>query len=322
MATPHDHLFKSVFSAPEHARSALRTALPARLAALIQWETLALVSGEFIDRELAHLQSDLLFTALFARTKICFYLLFEHQSTVDRLMPLRLLRYMMRIWERFAKEHPGEPLPVILPVVLHHSDAGWTATTRFRDLLDLDDDAYEHLAPFVPDFAFVLDDLAKLDDDALRDRALTELSRLAFAMLMRCRSAADPVEVLRPWMQTMQAVLTAPHGVAALSAVARYIVEACEARPEDLRAFFAELGPHAEETFVTTAEMIAERALEQGRLEGKVEGEMALFLRLLERRFGALPAGAREKVSAATSSDLERWADRVLDATTLDDVFA
>jgi hypothetical protein len=149
-------------------------------------------------------------------------------------------------------------------------------------------------------------------------------------MLMRCRGAAEPIEVLRPWMQTMQAVLTAPHGVAALSAVARYIVEAGEARPEDLRAFFAELGPHAEETFVTTAEMIAERALEQGRLEGMVEGkregrlegEVGLLLRQLERRFGVLPASARERVIAATSSDLERWAERVLDATALDEVFS
>jgi len=57
-----------------------------------------------------------------------------------------------------------------------------------------------------------------------------------------------------------------------------------------------------------------------GRLEGRLEGEAALLLRLLERRFGALPAEVRDRVAAADAAALETWGLRVLDAGSLEDV--
>lgn len=42
---------------------------------------------------------------------------------------------------------------------------------------------------------------------------------------------------------------------------------------------------------------------------------------LLERRFGSLTELARERVVQADSETLLRWGERVLTATTLEDVF-
>ncbi|MEO5726864.1 MAG: Rpn family recombination-promoting nuclease/putative transposase, partial [Byssovorax sp.] len=42
--------------------------------------------------------------------------LFEHQSTVDALMPFRLLQYMVLIWERHLQVHSEDKrLPPIVP---------------------------------------------------------------------------------------------------------------------------------------------------------------------------------------------------------------
>ena len=103
--------------------------LPSALVECVDWSTLDLVSGEFVDPQLAHLQSDLLYTVQVDGVHACIYVLLEHQSTVDRYMPLRLLRYRTRIWDRFAQDRAGDLLPVIIPVVLHHSHSGWTAPT-------------------------------------------------------------------------------------------------------------------------------------------------------------------------------------------------
>jgi hypothetical protein len=91
----------------------------------------------------------------------------------------------------------------IVPIVLHHSESGWTAPTRFRELLDVPAALAPAFAPFLPDFGFVLDDLSKLDDGALRARALTELARLTFVAMQRCRGAADSVAILRPWNRAL-----------------------------------------------------------------------------------------------------------------------
>lgn len=47
-----------------------------------------------------------------------------------------------------------------------------------------------------------------------------------------------------------------------------------------------------------------------------------MLLRQLERRFGALPEDVIARVRGASVETLDIWADQVLAAATLDDVFA
>jgi len=63
----------------------------------------------------------------------------------------------------------------------------------------------------------------------------------------------------------------------------------------------------------------------EGKLEGKLEGqqlgEARILRRQLTRRFGPLPDWAEQRLQGATLAELERWAERVLDAPTLDAVW-
>ena len=64
-----------------------------------------------------------------------------------------------------------------------------------------------------------------------------------------------------------------------------------------------------------------EQGIEQGMRQGRAEGERAVLERQLRRRFGPLPAKTVELLQSAPEADLEAWADKVLDAGTLDEVF-
>ena len=69
--------------------------------------------------------------------------------------------------------------------------------------------------------------------------------------------------------------------------------------------------------------MLAERVktwTEEWKQQGISEGEIKLLRRLLVRRFGSLPAWAEARLEQAGEDDLEVWADRVLDGTTLEEV--
>jgi len=61
--------------------------------------------------------------------------------------------------------------------------------------------------------------------------------------------------------------------------------------------------------------------LEQGKLEGKLEGEATLLQRQLERRFGALPAWVIERLQQANGEQLEIWSLRILETHELEKVF-
>ena len=136
MHQPHDKLFKAGFSDPETTARFLRSQLPPALTAAIDWSSLRLEPGCFIDSHFRQSESDLLFHARAGEQAVAIYLLFEHQTTEDRYIALRLLRYMVRIWETHLKQETGTPLPVIVPVVLAQNARSWALKAeRSGDLL-------------------------------------------------------------------------------------------------------------------------------------------------------------------------------------------
>jgi len=56
----------------------------------------AATAASYVDEALSASQSDLLFSVRVAERPALLFILFEHQSQPDRLMPLRLLRHILR----------------------------------------------------------------------------------------------------------------------------------------------------------------------------------------------------------------------------------
>ncbi|KYG06002.1 hypothetical protein BE21_37285 [Sorangium cellulosum] len=317
--TPHDALFKSTFCQPAHAGGALRQALPAGLAARIDFGSLELQPGSFIDEALAASHSDLLFTARLEGASMFVYVLFEHQSTTHPLMAFRLLAYMVRIWQRHLERHPeATRLPAILPVVLHHDETCWSAPVSFQELLDVPPGTLALMAEHVPQFRFVRDDISKEEDEALRARAMTALGRLVLWWFLLARDPRDLEERVPGWREVLREVRQAPDGAAALRRVWHYIFTVVNpSEPEKLLPrLLAAAGPEFKEEMVTVADYLHE----QGRLAGRLEGQRSALLRLLALRFGELPEPIEARIRAADAGQIEGWTERVLTAPTLDDV--
>ena len=315
----HDALFKETFSRVEHARAILRDALPEPLSRLVAWTTLRREPGSFVDERLRQQHTDLLFTAKLKERDAYFYLLFEHQSTSDRWMLLRLLEYMARIWRAHVTSKPSAlGLPLIVPVVLHHSDEGWTSATAFADLLSLDDEAREAARPFIPDFRIVLDDLSHVTDEELRGRAVTALGKVVLACLRHARDMRTLFEHLRDWSEVLQDVQSAPHGLRAMELVLSYMFQAApDLAPDQTRALIRHVtAPKVTENMLS----LWDKIIEQGRQEGLQEGRAEVVLKQLKLKFRKLPAGTTARVRNASNEELDRWTERVLTASTLAEV--
>jgi predicted transposase YdaD len=325
---PHDAFVRATFSQPEHARGELMHLLPAALSARLDWASLALTPSSFVDQALEDSQSDLLFSVQLDGRPAFLYLLFEHQSTPDPLLVYRQLKYEVRIWERWLEEHPrARKLPAIVPVLLSHAPGGWAAATRFEELLDVDEETMALVAELVPRFRLLLDDLSAESDEALRSRSMTALGRIALWCLKTARSTDELVSGMAGWAELLRAVRAAPRGAAAMALVWRYLFTVHDA-PERrvLPALAAVLEEEQEKDMASIADQLIEKGLQRGLQEGMgkgmEKGERRVLTRLLERRFGALPGTARERIEQASLADLERWVDRVLGAATLDEVLA
>jgi predicted transposase YdaD len=328
--TPHDALVKVIFSQLEHAAGILRLVLPPPLAARIDFSTLALCPGSVVDRQLRGRHTDLLFSAKLAGQQVLIYLLFEHQSTVEALMALRLLQYMVRIWERHHRAHPeARRLPPIIPVVLHHGTSGWSASTTFEGLLEVDPPTLCALGEHTVRMRFVLDDISAATDETLKGRAMTALGRVALWCLRHGREPDELMKRLRGWRDLVAEVRRAPNGREALEVIWRYILAAHQRKqnykPEDVMGRLMEAaGEEATEELMSVADMLREEGRKEGeqkgRKEGEQKGERKILIKQLRLRFGDLSDAVVARIRAAGPRQIERWAERVLTARSLDEV--
>jgi predicted transposase/invertase (TIGR01784 family) len=64
-----------------------------------------------------------------------------------------------------------------------------------------------------------------------------------------------------------------------------------------------------------------EKGMQTGMQKGMEKGERVLLHRLITKRFGGIPENLQEKINSATSSQLEEWADKMIRAETIEDIF-
>lgn len=311
--TPHDALVRAIFGQPHYTADELRAVLPSEVLAELRLETLAPLEGSFIDEGLRASSADLLFTVNLRRGGTGFvYVLFEHQSTPDERMPLRLLRYQTRIWERHAAEHPDEPrVPLIVPLLLHHGSKPWPWKPAFSSVLAVDGATLAAVGRRRLDFEFVLDDLATQTDAQILGRASDAVVRLTLLALRNGRSHPRLVELVAAAMRALQAELRGPAVVPALARLARYVLEVGEAPPALIRSAFASaLVPEIRSPAMVTA---ADVLRAQARLE--------TLLELLEVKFGPIDAATRARVEQASFEEVKAWLRRFAVASSLEQVF-
>ena len=331
MSNPHDALVKWAFGVPERAADELRAVLPPAFASALDWTTLHLEPGTQVDKELTERHTDLLFSVRTAGgATALLYVLLEHQSSADTLMPWRLLRYVTRIWDRWMEAHPdARKLPAIVPIVLHHGTSDWNAPIELADLIDLEPGSLDQIRAYLPSLRFLLDDLTAETDQRLMARAMNAVGRLVLLALKHGRDA-DVAAELAKLVTLIDEVLRAPNGAEALDTVLRYAMKVGDVTIERLRRELVPLlGARIEEVIMTAGEKLVEegrqrglaQGIQQGVQQGVQQGEAALLLRLVRGRFGAVSPEVEARVQVASSEQLERWSDRLLTARDLADLF-
>ena len=313
---PHDKLFKAGFSDPANAAAFLRWEVPAAISEKVAWDQLRLEPGSFVDSHYRHTESDLLFSTSVAGSSGLLYLLFEHQLTREHALALRLLRYMVRIWETWLNRQPAPAsLPVILPIVLAQNAEVWDLSPRFASLLAVPAGCEDALRPFVPDFTFRLIQLAALPFDAIRGTPAGIMTLRVMKAERIASLLADPV-----WDESL--MLQLPRATVEL--LIRYMLLA----DIDKDAFDRKVNSISKSELQSTAMTLAEQlrheglqtGIQTGIQTGLQKGLQEGILEALEIRFDQVPEGLREAVAAIQDHDHLRRLHKVsIQAATLED---
>ncbi|ALX97129.1 MULTISPECIES: Rpn family recombination-promoting nuclease/putative transposase [Serratia] len=276
--TPHDATFRQFLTQPEVARDFMELHLPAELRAICDLNTLKLESGSFVEDNLRQYFSDVLYSLkTTAGDDGYVHVLIEHQSTPDRHMAFRLIRYAVAAMQRHLEEG-HKKLPLVIPMLFYTGKRSpYPYSTRW-----LDEFANPELAGKLYSAAFPLVDVTVIPDDEIAGhRSMAALTLLQ--KHIHHRDLAELVDRLAPIL--LAGYLSSSQVVS----LVHYIVQAGET--SDAEAFVRQLAqrvPQHGDTLMTIAQQLEQKGIEKGiekgiqlgRQEGHSEGERDATLKI------------------------------------------
>ncbi|MEZ3501398.1 Rpn family recombination-promoting nuclease/putative transposase [Pantoea sp. KPR_PJ] len=260
--TPHDATFRQFLSQPEIARDFMELHLPAELRALCDLNTLKLESGSFVEDDLRQYFSDVLYSLKTTAGDGYVHVLIEHQSSPDRHMAFRLLRYAVAAMQRHL-EAGHSKLPLVIPVLFYTGKRSpYPYSTRWLD--EFDDPA---VAEKLYGGAFPLTDITVIpDDDIMNHRSMAALTLLQKHIHQRdMATLTDRLATL-----LMADYLSSSQ----VTVLIHYLLQAGES--VDSEAFVRELAqrvPQHGDALMTIAQQLEQKGIEKGRQEGIQLGE-------------------------------------------------
>lgn len=294
LPNPHDRLFKETWSRKENAQSFLRNFLPDYLLSSIDLDSLEICKDSFVEEDLKEYFSDLLYKTTLSGRRGYLYFLFEHKSHPEKRVALQLLSYQQSIWNLHLKQE-SLPLPVVVAMVLYHGMEQWTVG---NNLLHLFGETKKRFLPHIPDFRYLLYDLSRYPDEAIKGAVMFQATMLLFKYVFR----PDYHERLPSIFALLRMLLEKETAMEYIETVLRYVLSTVEnMSAEDVKSMVEQsLSPEKGELVMTLAERLRnegrQQGLQQGIHEGLVEAiELGLGIKFGTQGMKLMPAIHRIK---------------------------
>ncbi len=304
----HDKFFKLAMEEPRVAQEFFAAHLPWPILQQIHLHLMRLENHSFIDEAYKATAADLLFKIPFKNDTAYLYILCEHQTDIDPLMAFRLLAYQVRIMTRHLKQYPNQPLPLVYPLIVYSGEQPWKKPLDLFALFG----KQAKLAKKWFQMSVQLLDLQKLPDEAIKQRTWAGL--MEFTLKHRKSNFELFLEQVLPWIQTIEQIEN--NGFSLATAVVKYLLNGIDVQKIELfRKKILDMGGNIMPT-------LAQLLKQEGRQEGKQEGQTELFLHLLKHRFHTVPTHYLAQINQADGPSLLHWGEKILDAETIEEIFA
>src|SRR5690554_5061083 len=320
--------YKLLFSHPEMIRDLLLGYVPGEWIQDADFATLQHINGSYVAESERQRHDDMVWRVRVRDRWLWVYLILEFQSEPDPWMAVRMLVYIGLLAQNLIREgelYQGR-LPPILPIVLYNGQAAWKPSCEVADCFV---PPPKGLDVFQPRLLYHLVDEARLKLhplDSVRNfsEALFRLERgRTVDDLRRVLQALDKV-MRTPELQSLRRAFGVWVRILLRRKAPRSSISEIE-RINDIMEADSMLAERIEGWFDEAEQRGLQKGLEKGRQEGRQEGlqtgEAMALRRLLDKRFGPLPANVDSRIDEASQEQVEAWLDKIIDAPSLDDVF-
>jgi predicted transposase/invertase (TIGR01784 family) len=132
----YDSGYKKLFSNHEFLRQLLTGFVNEDWIHEIEYSTIERLDKSFVSDEFVERESDIIYKVKFKGRDVYIFILLEFQSSVDRFMSLRMLRYITELYQDLLKNNRFKKLPSVFPLMLYNGEKRWTAHEEFNNLIE------------------------------------------------------------------------------------------------------------------------------------------------------------------------------------------
>ena len=271
--TPHDKYFRTMLSNKEVAKDFLEWHLPDFIKERIDLDTVEAKKDSFVDDNFKKLETDILFSLNFNNKPGYIYTLVEAQKKPDRLMPLRLLKYLIAIMEHHTKNNEGTQLPTIYPLILYQGKHLWNHSTNFFELFVEPDLAKQILTN---DFQLV--DIHRIPDSEFGKHFLSGV----FEACIKWGATRDIINTLDVLKPELIKILNLNKGT--LVSILTYLGEVGNTDVETLIEWGKNAGSIGEEV-VTLAKKLKQEGIEEGLEKGIAKEKRTIVFNMFKENY-------------------------------------
>ena len=319
----HDGNYKQIFSHSQTVIELLQEFVREDWVERLDLTTLEKVNASYVSEALLQREDDIIWRVKLKGEWLYIYLLLEFQSGTDHWMALRIMVYIGLLYQDLIKSGrvtPKKRLPPVFPLVLYNGKERWSASLTLSELIE---PFPSSLQSYHPNQRYFLLDEGRIEKQEL------EKSRGTVSEIIRLETSTNMEEV-KQIIRRLTEQLKAPQHATLRRALTVWIQRMIVHRlspTKELPEFneLREVGNMLAETVEQWAEDWMQQGLEQGIKQGVQQGmylgKGKLLNQQIERRFDQIPSWAKERIDNATELELEKWANSILDASSLEEVF-
>lgn len=276
IAHVHDAFVRTAMQDPRIAREFFTIHLPTDIREVINLDHLILQPRSYIDDVRKESTVDLLYKTKMGKEEAYLYLLVEHQSSPDKFMAFRLLKYTCNIMDHHLKYSKQKTLPLVYPLVIYHDERPYPYSTDIRDTIAGPRELIDRY--FLKPFQLL--DLGIIDDQELKRHALVGIMEFVLKHI-RARNLLSRLEdFAEPMRWAVQS-----GGQDFISIVLQYTLECGQI--ENRQAFFKLINTRISSEVGEKIMTLGEQLRAEGILEGKLEVAKRLLAKGTELAFVA-----------------------------------
>jgi predicted transposase/invertase (TIGR01784 family) len=305
-----DQIFSKVFKDREMFIMFLKDFINESWTEEIKPENIELLPTKFIDLAQGNKESDIIYSVKIEEKELLIFVLVEHQSKVNFLMPFRILEYMVKIWRSYIDKmdssnqksvslRKGFKLPPIYPIVFYNGINQWTASMNFSSKVSNN----RKFEKYIPNFDYQIVNLKEIAFEVLEELGDEISLILTFDKIKRLEDFEKAKKMKSEVWEKITSKIKGSGKMELLQEVIRIFLESLNVEEEEIDEILDKLeeGRLAEMFEMAVKYDVREtrrKAREEGHKEGREEGRKE---------------GLKEGLKKGTEEGLKKTAKKMLE---------